>query len=531
MKIRKSLILIIALALALRLIYFRGALTFFYDQARDALSAMEIFQEDPIKIIGPTSDFQGLHHGPLYWYLIGPIYHITNGNVWIVRFFLVLINIVTIFFVYDLARLLFKNTKIALLAGFLFAISFEATQYARWLSNPGPALLTSTVSFWSLYKLIKGKSWALITLLVSWGLSIQFQLFMLYQITVFAIIWISLKGLKLPKASLKTYVFAILGFLLTVSTYIAAELKFNFQSTKALTTFFKTQTLFGESFIPMFETYLERLVNTFFYNFWGVNLFVAGIATIATFYLAFKHIEKGKQKVEMLFLILWVFSPIIINLFTGPNATYITLGTLVGAAILTSFLLYKLKSKSRFLFFFLSFLVIVGNLNLILTKNKEGEVLFTVQKQMILGDELKIIDWIYSEAEGRPFKLNTITSPLFINTTWAHLFSWYGKEIYGHMPIWWGEPQVDVPGADIAFADESRTDLHFLIIEPTSTGDDNFIKAIKFLENERSEVEKSEEFGFFTVEKRIIRENKTFTSADVFHLLKNTDLKIIQAVE
>lgn len=532
MKFNKALVLIIAVGLGLRLLYFRNSLTFFYDQARDALMSMEIWQGDPIKILGPQAEFPGLHHGPLYWYLISPVYYLTHGSVWSVRLFLILLNLATILFIYDLTKELFKNKKIALLASFLFSISFEAVQYARWLSNPAPAILTSVISFWSLYKLTKGKGWALITLLISWGLSVQFQLFMVYQIFVFTIIWITLVGFKLPKVSSKIFLYSFVGLITALSTYIASEIKFNFQGTKVLFQFFKTQSLYGESFVKLIDSYFDRLVNVFYLNIWGANLFLAGLMAIFTAYFSFIYIKKNKFKKEIILLIFWIVSPIIINFFSGPNANYITLGTLSGVIILTSYLLFKLKEKQLILFILALIVIIYGNLNLIISKNKEGEVLFTVQKQMILGDELKIIDWIYHESEGKPFKLNTITAPLFINSTWAHLFYWYGRSEYGYMPIWWGETQVDVPGSNIKFAGDASTDLHFVIIEPGASGDDNYVKAVKLMENERSEIIKRENIGFFTVEKRKITDNeRIFTSADVFYTIKNTDLKIIQSVE
>ena len=96
------------------------------------------------------------------------------------------------------------------------------------------------------------------------------------------------------------------------------------------------------------------------------------------------------------------------------------------------------------------------------------------------------------------------------------------------MPIWWGENQEGYPGENIAFASEQGTSLHFLIIEPGSTGDDNFVKAIKYHENQRSEVIKTERIGYCEVEKRNITEEKTFQASDIFHYLKNTDIFCFQ---
>lgn len=507
---------IIVLALVLRLLFFKSV-TFFYDQARDAVSAMDIWNGDHIKIVGPTTDIKGLNHGPLYWYLISPVYFMSGGNVLAVRLFLVLINVIGIFFIYDLTKDLFKKKSVALLSSLLYAISFEAIAYARWLSNPGPSLVSIIISFWSLNKLIQGKKWAIVTLLISWGVSIQLEFFLIYQIVAFITIWLVIVGPKISQISKRYWLFSILGFLITTATYLIAEIKFKFLGISSLLQFFKGQSLSGGSFVNMFNQYIERLVNVFYLNILGINLFLAGLLAIAILFFCYKK--------KLYFLGIWLVSPIIINFFSGPNANFINLGALVPAIIITSYAIISIPKKWHLVTYLLVTLIIAGNLNMILAKNKEGDVLFTVQKQMILSDELKVIDWIYKEADGKPFKLNTYTQPIFINSTWAVLFSWYGKEKYGYMPIWWGENQVDVPGSRIKFADNVPTKLHFLIIEPGSTGDDNFVKAVKVLENGRSKTVKTERIGYFTVEKREVTNEFTFTSGDVFRVIKGTDLK------
>lgn len=167
---------------------------------------------------------------------------------------------------------------------------------------------------------------------------------------------------------------------------------------------------------------------------------------------------------------------------------------------------------------------------LAINRNKEGEALFDIQHKSLLGDQVKLIEWIYKEAEGKPFTINTITEPLFINTRWAFLFDWQANTKYGYMPIWWGETQVDVPGHRIKFSDWTDPKLHFLIIEPSSRSDDNFTKAIKLLENQRSEVISKESFGVFVVEKRNIKKRQTFTGMDAYNLLKEADLNELKKV-
>lgn len=522
---QKTLLLlsiIFIFALGIRLIYFNNALTFGYDQARDMFQAREIWTKDPVKIIGPQSDTPGLHHGSFYWYLISPFAFLSGGDVWVTRFFLIIVNCLTIFFIYDLTKSLFKDKRIALLASFIFAISFEATQYARWLSNPSPAILTSTISFWSLKKLIEGKGWAFITLLFSWGLSVQLQLFMLYQIVVFPLIWFLTKGLTLPKISLKNIFLAKMALLLSIASFIVGEILFKMQNTLALWNLLQSHTSINASFSSILTTFLDRLVNVFYTNVWGINLVIAGIACIIILTKSLQLISNNQYRNEFLLLILWVISPIILHFFSGTNSNYITLGAGVGVAILTSYFLFLLFNSSKFkwLGFLALLIIIIGNMNLILKINKTGESLFSVQYQVNLADELAIADWVYQEAHGKPFYLNTITNPSFINTTWAYIFDWYGKKKYGYMPIWWGETQVGVYGSEVNFSEDETADLHFLIVEPT-TGRDDITEAIKYLEDSRSQVIQTKKIGNFTVEKRQITTKRIFTNQDVFYYMLN----------
>lgn len=517
---RLLLLVIFIVALAFRLIYFQEATTFGYDQARDAFQAIDIIKGDHLKVVGPQSDLTGLHHGTLYWYLISPVYYFSQGNVYTVKFFLILVNLLTIFFIYHLTNLLFKNRNTSLLACLLFAISFEATQYARWLSNPSPALLTATISFWSLKKLLDSEKWALPVLLISWALSIQFEIFMVYQIIVFAVIWTTLKGLSLPKLPVKIYLLSIALFLLAFSLMLVKELSFHFMGTQALLKFFGQHSTVNDSFTHQLLAFFDRLVNVFNLNLWGVNLFIAGIMCLVTFYLSFSYIKARKFNREILFLLIWITSPILLHFFHTTQGGFIMLSTGVAVMILTAYLLNYLYTKSnlRWLTILALIIIFLGNTILILSYNKRGEVLFSTQDKLILGDELSAINWVYQQSQGQPFHLNTVTNPAFINTTWSYLFDWYGRRKYGYMPIWWEEPQVGVFGADIKYTVEQPTQLHFLIIEPQAGQATGIADAVRSLEDTRSKILKTEPFGNFIVEKRQVTDPKrVFNNQQVFY--------------
>ena len=342
---------------------------------------------------------------------------------------------------------------------------------------------------------------------------------MIYQIFVFLIIWLIIKGPKIPKIPFKITALTIIAFIISFLPFMASELKFKFQGTKALLSFFGAQSHFGGSFTEMLLKYLDRFNAIFFLNIWGINLFLAGLTGIVTIYLSLKLTKKTKTKKQLIFLVSWVISPILLHFFGGTSGTFINLGAGIGAIILTSWLIDKLFNKKNWKLFYLLaiLLIIVGNANNILSQNKRGEVLFSVQDKVVLGDEVKAIDWIYQQSDNQPFRLNTITNPLFINTTWAYLFDWHGKKEYGYMPIWWGETQVNVFGDQIEFAKKEKTNFHFLIIEPGPGIPEEYIKAIRQLENSRSKVVETKQIGNFLVEKRQITRSRIFTSRDVFY--------------
>jgi len=164
-----------------------GALTFSYDQGRDAFIARQIIHGD-IKIQGPPSSTQGLFHGVLYYYFLAPFYLIGHGNPVFPAVGLAFVNSLGIFLIYIFSRRLFKNRLISILLAALYAFSFEQSQYAVWLSNPTYASFTVPLFYYSLWSWTQKKPWAPIIAGISLGLSVQAEIFLLYHLPVFGLL-------------------------------------------------------------------------------------------------------------------------------------------------------------------------------------------------------------------------------------------------------------------------------------------------------------------------------------------------------
>src|SRR3989344_2572957 len=67
-------------------------------------------------------------------------------------------------------------------------------------------------------------------------------------------------------------------------------------------------------------------------------------------------------------------------------------------------------------------ILVVGNISKILKENPQGSSLFAIQKDMLLANQLAAIDYTYQKANGEPFSINTLTSPLWINIVWDYLY-------------------------------------------------------------------------------------------------------------
>lgn len=493
-------------------------ITFGYDQARDAIIASNIWKGD-LKILGPNSDIHGLHHGALYWYLISPFYVLFGGSVEAVKFFLIIGSLFLIPITYVLSKKIFGSTLIALSSAFLVTVSYEAISYSRWLSNPSLAMVTIALSFLFLWMYVKENyKWGLLLTAFFWGISIQFQIFLLYQAALFLIILIVFKKIKLIDILLAGIVFIV-----TISPLIMAEVKFDFGGSKGILGFFTGYAESrGQTVGEMASRALTKLFLVPYYNILSStgfsHLFVFVFLAAGVFY---SIILKDKR---VFFLLLWFISPVLLFFVGSTNIYFVFIGCVVPLSILTSYFISKLFIQHKA---YLAWVIILGcifasNVYLLFENTGKGEALFSVQKDMVYSTETEILDWVYKEAEYKPFRINTVTNPLFVNTTWSFLFDTYGKKSYGYLPFYWGYPQDGRFGEEIQYStDFNNSDTYlFLIIEPSGGIPDFFVKGILEFEDTRSQVILEEKFGEFTVQKRKITLDKPFLLEEVHEIIK-----------
>lgn len=493
-----TVVLLVILAFILRILFiFQGGVSFHYDMARDAFEAQEIWQNHHLKILGPPTSTPGLYHGVLYYYLIAPFYMLGHGDPRIVAAFLAFLNALAIVPIMLLAKDFFKSNKWAILAGVLFAVSFEATQYGPWLSNPAPAVLTVALFFWSLWLWQKGRGYGLYLAVFSAALSTQFQFFLVYLFLLIPIFGTVFKIKTNTKAIYLTGFIAILGLI----NFFIATVKFNTFGSIFLG-FFNIGTAGQIDFRPQFSelilNYVNRFVALFTYNFSPMNVFLGGILA----FLALYAIRKERL------LLFFLLSNLPIFIFGGHTNTYANVGLVVPAILSIIFLLKNTWKISRALVLVILFFILASNLYTIFKFNLDGQLILVIPNDMNLKNELSLIDQTYQEAAGKPFSVNTITLPLWTNTTWAYLYSWYGKNKYGFVPQFYGHDQIGLLGANVLPYSQKPLDKTFLIIEPVDGIPANFYNQDLDTENSKTKLTKEISYGSIKLQVRIPKTNE-----------------------
>lgn len=498
MKILSWLIIIpvFALAFCLRVWWLRdNSLTFGYDQARDAYISEQIAGGD-IKIFGPPASTPGLFHGVFYYYVLAPAYALGHGSPVIAAYWIAFLNCLAVLVVYYLAYLFTRRLWAGILAAVFCAISFEATQYATWLSNP-------TIGFWTVPLMYLGvwlwtrerKKLGVILTAVGLGLSIQADIFLAYQ-AVPLVLWLWFNRKEVKRNEVLVF---LAPLVLTVASMIAAEVKFGLgRSFAGLMSLASSSDAIvaSKSLGDFFVLFLNQAGKVFAYNCYPGNIGYGGVLVVFLLCYWLFSVESRKSGWPIL-LSLWLFSSLTVVSLGGTSTPFLLVGIGPAVSLLLGISVYYSR---RLLGIILATVVIAGNLIMVIKQNPQGSTIFAIQKDMLLSKQMAAIDYTYSVAGGKPFSINTLTSPLWINIVWDYLYKWYGQPKYGYLPQWHGHDQIgqlgSLPGTDLT------TRKYFLIIEPMNGIPEQYLGNTLAEENGFSLLLNDQYFGSLRVQNR-----------------------------
>ncbi len=461
------LFLIFLLAVGIRFLYFPNNIYFGYDQARDAYVVQELIAGN-LRLVGPTTLIDGLFHGPLYYYLFAPVYFFSSGNPEWVSAFLRVVNAAGVFNVFAITAILF-NKKSAFIASIIYAFSFEQTQFSIYLNHPSLSIQAVLLFYLGLSILFfRRKWWGLLIAMFGLGLSIQFEFPLIYLVPGFVLLLgvIGVYSRQLPQLSIKQILLSVTTFLLVISSFILAEIKFNF---KGVSTLFYGILFSGGGEKPDYlhniglisSRFIQDSLFSFYPLFFGILLL--GIASY--------FIWKRKYSSQIIFLLIWFgmgIVPYLKNTATIP-LYYYSGGAAISGIIFVSFLLSTIFSKNRLIAVVLLLVVLSSNLIQIQKFNPFGTIpSINVQSGMLWSEQKKVVDYVYQEADGQPFAVNALSVPLNVNMVWSYVFEQFGERKYGYLPVWGGDAAAGYYGN--LKVEKARSELpnnQYLILEPT----------------------------------------------------------------
>ncbi|OGM31950.1 hypothetical protein A2803_02580 [Candidatus Woesebacteria bacterium RIFCSPHIGHO2_01_FULL_44_21] len=434
----KILLIILTITLFVRVLYLGDNLFFGYEQGRDFLKLTEIASGDPA-LIGPKTDIDGLFHGAFSYYSLLPSFIIFGGNPYLVLLSLILIHVVSVYFLYKFAKEL-KGKKFALLTTFVYAISYSSVVYARWLSNPN---LVPALAIFFLYFLQRAKNNKMLLAFVAlfWALIFHLQVIASLILLLPGAYFVVTNKL-LTKRNLVPVALVIIGVL---NTYLI----FNFKNDNILLNGL-TNYLDGPAPI-VHDVKLDELNNEIvddffpqnrtmaFVLFWlvvGVNIiasrqdFGSRFILVLSFAAPFVFILLGVSPLRHLFILNPLFTSLLI-----ANAAYFLFSKRLAALALITILI-----------------AFAANLTTIFARLPESNRNFIYHAQSTyLSDMENLVDYAYKDAGGAQFSYDYFSVPYWHNDAWEYMFMWYGQWRYGFLPA------------------KNRTKVYYVFIEPDET--------------------------------------------------------------
>lgn len=482
-------------------------LTFGFDQARDAYEAFAIWHNHDFKVLGPSSDLQGVHHGVLWYYLLVLPYAIGFGNPEVVAVIFFVLSFLTVPLCAYLTYKFFRNFHLALLASALYASSPLFQVFTRWLSNPLVALYIVPFLLFFLWRyinkdVVSQNKYTIVLVGLFFGLLIQTDFaFGVFLITL-PVCWFIYK----IKFKLRDFIFFSTGLLLGLSTYILAEMRFNGKAISAMMHFFNSSLSSPRSPVETISLIIQRIN-----EFLSISILpfpyaiLLLMAIVGTFLL--KGYKNKHDKNAITLLAIWLSTFIVFYLF---KSGFLQSGFMFGPFLLPItiiggyLLIYTVRNYK--LLTILLICIFLGQFYTSYLWLKTEYSPLSVQYGISLNLEKEVTRYTYEQSKGEKFTIITVTNPLYVNTLWAYLYEMYGQKKYGYLPYYGGKDQTGYLGN--LPEQLLGTKYRYVIIEPTTGIPEYFIRQIISEENNVSDIVEERKVGQFLVQKRIFRENK-----------------------
>ncbi|NQU99397.1 MAG: glycosyltransferase family 39 protein, partial [Parcubacteria group bacterium] len=325
------LLLILIIASFLRFYSIVDFLHFANDEARDAFIVKNIFENNSIPLLGPETSIGHFYLGPIFYYFLTPLYLIFSFHPVSGAILSAILGVLSVLLIWKVTRNIFCR-KAALIAAFLYSISFIVTLHSRWSWNPNIVPFFFLLYIYSFYKFTNPKNnfgKYLYLWIISLGILIQLHASAFILVPVSIILFLLYRPKKIKW---QNYLISLAIIIILFTPFLIYEITNNFENFyKIVSVVFDNSD--NTSFVHKikfnvigFIGFLNALV---FANFSGLNnnfsfaeninifkfSFIPGLVIFLTIFItSIVHIYKNKKKSKFIFvlflllLVLFIFS-------------------------------------------------------------------------------------------------------------------------------------------------------------------------------------------------------------------------------
>jgi len=426
--------IILLIGAGLRFYNLSGYLQFLGDQGRDVLIVKRMIVDGKWTLLGPNASVGGFFTGPIYYYFMLPFLWMSKLDPVGPAVLAAIIGTGTIALIFYFCKLFF-NSRTAIIAAFLVALSPKMVDISRFSWNPNPvpffALLTIVLLYLASLKYTK-----LYNFLAGITLGILFQLHYINLVFV-PIVGLSLLLIHPWRQWLINGVMIAAGFLLGDSLFLIFEIRHGFPNLRSVWEFVNRggQTVSPRStnFIGLFVDMGRRLfVMLFSLSDQPAILFFV-LSIFGTVWWGIKNrISDSRFKVKATLLAVWL----IVGLFGIGSYKGTLYDHYFGYLYPLPFILLAITFNQ--IFQMELFGVIVAALGICVLAYFSITHLYLWQPPNNMLDQVREIDRVVlAYSDGQPYNLGLIST---YNSDFGYR---YFLEIWGKPPVTIENPQID----------------------------------------------------------------------------------------
>lgn len=416
----KKIVIFLTLVASFLLCFFLGARMilhgdFFYlaDQARDMLLVRDIVIGHKLTLIGSHSGAGGLFHGPLWLYMLVPIFLIGKGNPFVFTYWYIAIPSLTILAGFFVGTKLYGKC-FGIIVTFLLGTSAILWAYIPNTIGINLMPLLYIIFLYPATLYIRGNTKALIFAAFLAGLAFQFETASALALIpiLFFLVFLNPNIIKHKKIIL----LSVISFLVSLSNFILFDMRHQFLIFKS------TLQLFGQpnnhkdyaNFLQRVLDHLHSMQDTYLSITFSHNILLIFFAIIVLGVAAYIFYKNKSHLREFIFLF---FTPLLVYIFYMfyPHPIYAEYVLDLSVSLLFAFsLALTLLSKHTTGKF-------ISALFLVLTIFFAGKYLYTTYSKPYIPDttggsylnQKQVSEWILDNADDKPYSYFVYTPETF----------------------------------------------------------------------------------------------------------------------